>query len=291
MKIIANPRAGHGKGARNIKALRAAIRRRGLDGDPVLTERPGHATEIARRLAGSEARIAVLGGDGSIGEVADALVGTDTELAILSVGTGNDVARSLGLPLNDLDASLDVAFDGRVIEMDVGKERDRHFVSVLGLGFPVIVAEQANHTRLPGSAAFFVAVYRAMSRLEPVPLVIRLDDRTLEQECVAVMVQNTPFTGGGLHMAPGARVDDGLFDVVVVDRIGKLDLMVSFPKIYRGRHLEHASFAVYRTRSVRIDSPFPLPKMFDGDLKGSSPVEATVLPRALEVVVPGHDGG
>lgn len=290
MKIIANPRAGHGKGARNIKALRDAIRRRGLDGVPVLTERPGHATGIARQLAGSEPRIAVLGGDGTIGEVADALVGTDTELAILSVGTGNDVARSLGLPLNDLDAALDVAFDGRVVQIDVGEERDRHFVSVLGLGFPVIVAEQANRTRLPGSTAFFVAVYRAMSRLQPVPLVIRLDDRTLEQECVAVMVQNTPYTGGGLHMAPGARVDDGLLDVVVVDGIGKLDLMINFPKIYRGRHLEHASFAVYRTRSVRIDSAIPLPKMFDGDLQGHSPVEATVLPAALKVVVPARDG-
>lgn len=290
MKIIANPRAGHGRGMRNIEALRVAMRRRGLDATPLLTEQPGHATEIARRLAGSEPRIGVLGGDGTIGEVADALVGTATELAILSVGTGNDVARSLGLPLNDVEAALDVALDGRVIRMDVGKERDRHFVSVLGLGFPAVVAEQANHTRLTGSTAFFVAVYRAMGRLEPVPLVIRLDDRTLEQECVAVMVQNTPFTGGGLHMAPDARVDDGLFDIVVVDRIGKLDLMVSFPRIYRGRHLEHARFAVYRSASVRIDAPMALPKMFDGDIKGCSPVEATVLPRALSVVALDHDG-
>lgn len=286
MKIIANPRAGHGKGARNIQALRDAIRRRGRDDTALLTERAGHATEIARELAGNEPRIAVLGGDGTIGEVADALTGSGTELAILSVGTGNDVARSLGLPLNDLEASLDVAFDGQVRKIDVGRERDRHFVSVMGVGFPAVVAEQANHTRLQGSAAFFVAVYRAISRLEPVSMTIRLDDRTLEGECVAVMVQNTPFTGGGLRMAPGAEVDDGLLDVVVVNGIGKLDLMVNFPRIYLGRHLKHASFDVYRTRSVRIDSPFPLPKMFDGDLQGVSPVDAIILPLALEVVVP-----
>jgi diacylglycerol kinase (ATP) len=288
MKIIANPRAGHGKGERNIQALRDAIRRRGLDAELVLTERPGHATEIARALAGSEHRVGVLGGDGTIGEVAEALVGTGTELAILSVGTGNDIARSLGLPLNDLDTALGVAFDGRVAEIDVGRERDRHFVSVLGLGFPAIVADHANHTRLQGPAAFFVAFYRALSRLEPVPLVIRLDDIKLEGDFVAVMVQNTPFTGGGLHMAPGAKVDDGLLDVVVVNGIRKLDLMVSFPKVYRGRHLTHHSFGLYRTRSVRIETQSPLPKMFDGDLCGSSPVEATVVPRALKVVVPGH---
>ncbi len=291
MKIIANPRAGHGKGARNIEALRDAIRRRGRDDSVLLTERPRHATGIARKLAGDEPRIAVLGGDGTIGEVADALVGSGTQLGILSLGTGNDVARSLGLPFNDLDASLDVALDGHVRKIDVGRERDRHFVSVLGVGFPAVVAEQANHTRLKGSAAFFVAVYRAMSRLEPVSMTIRLDDRTLEGEYVAVMVQNTPFTGGGLRMAPGAEIDDGLLDVVVVNEIGKLDLMVNFPKIYRGRHLEHASFEVHRSRSVRIDAASPLPKMFDGDLEGVSPVEATILPRALEVVVPTRGRG
>ncbi|MGH7550303.1 MAG: diacylglycerol/lipid kinase family protein [Gemmatimonadota bacterium] len=291
MKIIANPRAGHGKGARNIEALRDAIRRRGMDDTVLLTERPRHATAIARDLAGNESRIAVLGGDGTIGEVADALAGSGTELAILSLGTGNDVARSLGLPLNDLEASLDVAVDGQVREIDLGRERDRHFISVLGLGFPAVVAQQANHTRLQGSTAFFVAVYRAISRLEPLSMTIRLDDRTLESECVAVMVQNTPFTGGGLRMAPGAKVDDGLFDVVVVNGIGKLDLMINFPRIYRGRHLEHPSFEVYRTRSVRIDAASPLPKMFDGDIEGFSPVEATVLPRALKVVVPPNGRG
>ena len=196
MRIIANPRAGHGTGARSIQALRDAIRRRDLDATIVLTERPGHATTIARELAGSEPRLAVLGGDGTIGEVADAIAGTDTELAILPMGTGNDVARSLGIPLDDLDGALDVAFGGRVRAIDVGRERERHFVSVLGLGFPAIVAEQANRTRLRGSSAFFVAVYRAMSRLRPARMTIRLDDRTLEGECVAVMVQNTPFTGG-----------------------------------------------------------------------------------------------
>ena len=290
MRIIANPRAGHGTGRRAIQALRDAIRRRDLDGTPVLTERPGHATEIARQLAGSEARLGVLGGDGTIGEVAGAIAGTDTELAILSMGTGNDVARSLGLPLNDLGAALDVAFGGRVRAIDVGRERDRHFVSVLGLGFPAIVAEHANQTRLRGSTAFFVAVYRAMSRLQPTRMTIRLDDRTLEGECVAVMVQNTPFTGGGLHMAPGAKVDDGLLDVVVVDGIGRLDLMIHFPRVYQGRHLEHSSFSLHRTRTVRIDTESPLPKMFDGDILGVAPVEASVVPGALKVVVPADDG-
>jgi diacylglycerol kinase (ATP) len=287
MKIIANPRAGHGRGEKNVAQLARIIRRRGLDCRPVLTEHPGHATELARCAAeAAEARLVVMGGDGTVGEVVEGLVGSNTELAVVSVGTGNDVARSLGLPLNDIEAGLDVAFGGSVMAIDVGRERDRHFISVLGLGFPTIVAEAANRARwLRGPPAFFISVYKGLYRLRPAHLVIELDDQTLELESVAVMIQNTPYTGGGLHMAPGAQIDDGLLDVVVVDDIGRLDLMLNFPKVYRGKHLDHPSFTLYQSRTVRITSPEPMPKMFDGDVIGSSPLEAAVVPRSLKVVV------
>jgi diacylglycerol kinase (ATP) len=291
MVIIANPRAGHGKGTGNVERLRGAIRRRGLDGRVEVTEQPGHATDIARALVESgEHRIAVMGGDGTIGEVANALIGTDVELAILSMGTGNDVARSLGLPVNDLAASLIMAFEGEARPVDMGRERDRAFLSVLGLGFPAVVAAEANRfTWLKGPPAFFAAVYKAVHRLRAVPLVIELDELTLEMECAAVMIQNTPYTGGGLLMAPGARVDDGLLDVVVVDDIGKKDLMINFPKVYSGRHFEHPSFSLHRSARVRIESVERLPKMFDGDLCGWTPVEAEVDCAALHVVRPAGD--
>jgi diacylglycerol kinase (ATP) len=288
MMIIANPRAGHGAGAGNIEKLRDLIRRRGLDCTAVPTERPGHATELARQFAETNgSRLGVMGGDGTISEVVQALVGSNVELAILSMGTGNDVARSLRLPLNDLDAALEIAVEGRARPVDVGHERERHFISVLGVAFPALVAAEANRMRfVRGSAAFFVSVYKALHRLRAVPLVIDLDEGTLELDCVAVMVQNTPYTGGGLHMAPTARVDDGILDVVIVERIGKLDLMINFQKAYKGRHFEHPSISLHRSRSVTIRSAEPLPKMFDGDLCGWTPVEADVVPGGLQVVQP-----
>ncbi|HET9332863.1 MAG TPA: diacylglycerol kinase family protein [Gemmatimonadota bacterium] len=291
MVIIANPRAGHGKGAGNVERLRGEVRRRGLDGRVVVTEQPGHATEVARELVASgETRIATMGGDGTIGEVANALIDTGVELAVISMGTGNDVARSLGLPLNDLAAALMLAFDGEARPVDMGRDRDRAFLSVLGLGFPAVVAAEANRfTWLKGPPAFFAAVYKAIHRLRAVPLVIELDDLTLDMECAAVMIQNTPYTGGGLLMAPGARVDDGLLDVVIVDDIGKKDLMINFPKVYSGRHFEHPSFSLHRTTRVRIRSEERLPKMFDGDLCGWTPVEAEVCRGALRVVQPARD--
>lgn len=286
MKIIANPRAGHGQGEKNIARLERVIRRRGLDLTPILTHHPGHATDIARDLADSgEPRVAIMGGDGSIREVVDALVGTPTELAIVPMGTGNDIARSLGLPLNDPGAAIEIALNGRARTIDVGREGERHFLSVLGVGFPAIVAEEANRaTWLKGSASFFVAVYKALHRLQPHRFVITLDDETLELDSVAVMVQNTPYTGGGLLMAPDALIDDGLFDVVIVDDIGKLDLMVNFPKAYRGRHLEHPSFSLHRSSTVQVSSEVPMRKMLDGDICGSGSVEVAIVPEGLKIV-------
>ena len=292
MKIIANPRAGHGKGEENIARLEDLIRRRGLDCQTIRTERPGHATEIAERaVADADPRVAVMGGDGTTGEVVEALAGTSTELALLSVGTGNDVARSLQLPYNDLERGLDVAVDGAARPIDVGRDRERHFVSVLGLGFPAVVADEANRaTWLKGPPAFFFSVYKALHRMRAAPLRIELDGETMERDCVAVMIHNTPFTGGGLRMAPEARVDDGQLDVVIVEEIGRLDLMRTFPRAYSGRHLEHGSFSVHRARSIRISSAVPMPKMFDGDLHGRTPVDVSVVPAGLRLVTPPPSG-
>ena len=132
MKVIANPCAGFGRGRSCIRKLRRRAHELGLE--VVETTAPGHATELAKESISTGARrLAVMGGDGTISEVVDAATGSQTELAILSVGTGNDVARSLGLPYNDLEASLGVAQNGKVEEIDVGVAGGRHFVSVLGV--------------------------------------------------------------------------------------------------------------------------------------------------------------
>ena len=284
MKVIANPCAGFGRGRSCIRKLRRRAHELGLE--VVETTAPGHATELAKESISTGARrLAVMGGDGTISEVVDAATGSQTELAILSVGTGNDVARSLGLPYNDLEASLGVAQNGTVEEIDVGVAGGRHFVSVLGVGFPAQVAAESNRLKwLKGHMSFAVAIYKALWKMKPIPLEIELDDRSLSVNCTSVLVLNTPFTGGGLRLAPDASMSDGLFDIVVIDAIGKLNLMSSLPRVYSGSHLDHPNFSLYRSSSVRIRSEVPTGKMFDGDVCGGTPVEARILPRALKVV-------
>ncbi|MBI4446004.1 MAG: diacylglycerol kinase family lipid kinase [Acidobacteria bacterium] len=287
MKIIANPAAGHGKSSSNLDQLRYLLRQRGVSYDLRLTEAPGHATRLARELVqGGTSLLVVMGGDGTIGEVIHGMIPSQSVLGIISVGTGNDLARTLGIPFNDVAQSLDIILSGKVRLIDVGWERDRHFVLVLGLGFPATVAEEANQMKwLKGSPAFFGAVYKALFRMQEIPIRLSLDEQVMDVTCTSVLIQNARYCGGGQLMAPDAEIDDGMFDVVLVGPIGKWSLMRNFPKVYTGRHLRHPAFSVVRARSVRIESQNPLPKMLDGDLVGTTPVEAHVLHRSLKVLV------
>ena len=286
MKIVANPTAGYGKGASCIEQLGMLPRARDIEVIP--TTHPGHAGQIARACADAgELRLGVMGGDGTIHEVAGSLAGSATELVIISVGTGNDVARSLGLPCNDLEASLRVLEHGRPKPVDLGCAEGHYFISVMGVGFPALVAAQSHQLKwLPGSLAFPVAVYKAMWRMRLFPVEIVLDDQEVRVDCTSIMVLNTAFTGGGLKMAPDARVDDGLFDVVVIDSIGKVSLMVNFPRVYSGTHLEHPRFTLYRSSTIQIRTRAPVEKMFDGDSCGATPVSAHVVPGALRILHP-----
>ncbi len=287
LQVIANPKAGHGKGLRNIENLKILLQSQDVKSQFFETVAPGEATQIARRLAEArQDRIVVLGGDGTISEVVNGVFGSDVELGVISVGTGNDVARSLGLPYNNLEASLKIVLNGSPKKIDVGEEAGRYFISVLGIGFAATVAAEANKMKLlKGSTAFFAAAYKAIGSLRSFPLSLTLDVRRMNIDCIAVLIQNTCYSGGGLLLAPEAAIDDGLFDVVVVEKINRMDLMFNFPRLYRGSHLEHPKFSVYQAKFVEIESPEPLEKMLDGDIFGKTPVSAKVANRAVRVVV------
>lgn len=288
MDIIVNPTAGRGKGARSLAELQKDLDSEGVRYRVHRTESQGHAVELGARIARSGGkRLVVVGGDGTIGEVVNGIKGSSIELGIVSVGTGNDIARSLGIPFNDVKAAYRVLSTGEVRTIDVGVDGKKLFVSALGIGFPVVVANEANRmARIGGKTAFFLSVHKALHRMRPFPARIALDGQVLEMDCTSILVQNTPFTGGGLRVAPQARLDDGLLDVVVIGAVGRLELMLNFPRVYSGRHSTHPAFHVFRSQSVQVTSSVTLEKISDGDPSGLVPVEARVSPGALRVLLP-----
>lgn len=287
MRIVVNPKAGHGRFSRHRKRLQRALDEKGIAAEFVETLRPGHATDIAREaMAEGLSRLVVMGGDGTISEVANGLAKSDVALGIVPSGTGNDVARTFGLPIGDPVQALERILSGSPRQIDLGYDGKRYFLSVLGVGFPTKVAMTANSfTHLRGPLAFFFATYRELLRMRAVPMSFKLDDRLVEMNCTSVMVQNTRFTGGGLMIAPHASTDDGFLDVVLVDDIGRLSLMVNFPKVYLGRHLAHPSFYSYRVKTIEIMAPGNLEMITDGDFSGLTPARVEVVEKALTLIV------
>jgi diacylglycerol kinase (ATP) len=252
-----------------------------------LTEFSGHATKLASEAAkdGVETLV-VMGGDGTVREAVNGLANSNSAMGIVAVGTGNDLARSLGLPIHQPAQALRIAGTGVRMKIDLGLMGDRYFASVLGVGFPAAVAVEANKIRkIRGPAVFLIAMYKALFRMKAVPMKVILDDRRIEGRLTSVVIQNTQYTGGGLLIAPEASLEDGRLDVIAVDDIGRMRLMLNLPKLYVGRHVTHRNFTLTQSERVQINSEEKLPAMCDGDLCGYTPLSVSTARKALSVIV------
>ncbi|MBM3213448.1 diacylglycerol kinase family lipid kinase [Candidatus Poribacteria bacterium] len=287
LHLIYNPAAGKGRSSHEVQTACAELECAGAQVTVLRTEAPGHATTLARRAAESGIRTVVaFGGDGTAREVAAGLHGSGSRLGVLPAGTGNDLARSLGIP-SKLPDAVTVVVGGAELAIDLGSDSDGLFTGVCGVGFAAEVAYEANRFHwIHGSPAYFAGVFRALMRLRPVPMRIYLDDDVVEHSAVFVMAQNTPYCGGGQWMAPQASLTDGKLDVVVVSEISRIELVRTFPKVYSGEHVTHPAFHVYRSSTVRVESQEPLRKMLDGDHVQPTPMDVRTLPAALKVLVP-----
>jgi YegS/Rv2252/BmrU family lipid kinase len=286
-KIIANPEAGKGRSVALVEKIRSMLKEHRAKFDIVLTAAPGNATDLARAAAEEGWPVIVsLGGDGTVCEVINGLVSTNSALGIISCGTGNDIARSLGVPV-DIKQAVNTLLTGKRRSIDLGRERDQVFTNIAGVGFASDVSSEANAMRrVKGSLAFFIGTYKALSALKARRARIELDDETIEGKMVSITISNMKYAGGGMVFAPDAIVDDGLFDICLVREVGKTSLALTFPQMYRDTGAKHPALSRYRSSIVKIFTEQPMEKMFDGSINGETPLEAEVLPRALDILIP-----
>ena len=288
---VVNPVAGGGRAGRLWSRL-------GLDVRCAHTRWPGHARQLAAAaVQAGVRRVIVVGGDGTVSEVAAALVGTSVVLAIVPAGTGNDFAFTLGVPPR-ADAAAHLALAGSARVVDVGMvERAAPdggcatFVNVAGCGFDAEVVRCIGRMRAAGggSLAYLSAVLRTLARAKPIALTLVLDNTLrLRRRAVGVAVANGSHYGGGLHIAPRASVDDGWFDVCVVGDVGAAGLLGLLPFLYAGMHGRYPRVEFFRCRAVDIESATGggVGCQADGELVGELPVTFRVEPRALRVAAP-----
>ena len=274
---------------------------RGLLGDALLSEAPGHLAELAARAVADGADVlVVVGGDGSVHEVANGLLeagrGSDVELAVLPRGTGKDFVRSLRIPA-DLGSAIDVARTGRARAVDAGRARytswdgseaEAYFANFGGAGISGAIARRANTTSkaMGGKLSFLWATVAVFSRWKSEAITARVDDVERSGQMFEVLAMNGDYAAGGMWLTPEAEIDDGRLDVLLIGDVTKADFVRTFPKIYRGKHLSHPKIEVLHGTTVRVDADKPLPIVLDGEQPGTTPVTFELVPQALRVRVP-----
>ncbi|MGB2949950.1 MAG: diacylglycerol kinase [Rhodococcus sp. (in: high G+C Gram-positive bacteria)] len=286
VSVLTNPVAGNGRATRISREVVTRLRERGASVTTIEGRTPGDALESAKRAvrAGTEALVAV-GGDGLVNLALQAVARTSTPLAVVPAGTGNDLARLLGVPLTDPAAAADIVLDGRSVSIDLGRVDGRWFSTVLSSGFDSLVTERANKLRWPtGRLRYNLAMLLELARLRPIPYRLGLDGESLDIEATLVTVGNGPTYGGGMAICPAARVDDGLLDVTVVRASSRRRLVRLSPTVYKGTHVSLPEVETYRAETVSLAAP-GMVAYADGERFSALPIVIEAVPEAITVLV------
>jgi len=241
--------------------------------------------------------IVAVGGDGTIHEVVNGLVieGTVAEgvvLGAISCGTGADFARTVGLIREPL-AAVRRLLHGSDRRIDLGaihcwregREVTEYFPNAAGLGFDGEVADRVNRMSKAGGGTipYLIGLVTTLITYENKPVVVTLDDRTLELRANAIIAANGRYFGGGMQIAPDAQPDDGLLDVIIIGDTTKLEFLLQVPRVYKGTHLQHPKVNAYRSRTVHVESEKRMILQADGEYVGEAPATFRLLPAALTV--------
>ena len=287
--LVVNPVSGRRQGERIADDAEQLLTSLGHETTRIQGDDAQHAREqLTKAFETGVDTVVVVGGDGALHDVLPVVVGRDVTVGLLPAGTGNDTARSLGLPVKDPRAATQVLLGGHTRDIDLAQTgRDEYVVTVVASGFDSKVNERANAMTWPrGNMRYNISIVAELREFQPLRFDITLDGKAIQREAMLVAVGNGPSFGGGLRLCEGASMDDGLLDVVVINPLSKLKLLRVFPKLYRGTHVTIPEFERHRVREVTLSSP-GIVAYGDGERLGPLPMTTTVRPGALRMLVPG----
>lgn len=302
--FIVNPVAGSGRAHGIVPRIEAWLKEQAIEARLLETRERGHAERLAAAATDlGHDRVIAVGGDGTIQEVINGLlasgVGTDgvpPAMAIIPAGRGNDMARSVHLPLDPM-ACLPIALGPTTHPFDVGLAQSadgarRYFGAAGGVGFDAAVSYTMAVRRrfwMRGEAGYFLATLNELRRYHNSELQITLvgegEDRVVAQRFLFVAFANGPYYGGGMQICPDAETDDGWLDVCLVGDLSRLAALRELPGIYQAKHLKNPKVEIVRAHAVRIEGDPRTRAHLDGEPFGSVPVDISLLPGAVGVAV------
>ena len=226
-----------------------------------------------------------VGDDGLMHQILQVVVPSNIAFALIPAGTGNDFQRTLGWNLVSIDAQLDRVITTQPTPIDLGIVNGEWFGAILSTGFDAVVNEKAKTMNWPkGPMKYNAAIAVELPRFKPRHFEIFLDDRKISTEAMLIAVANGRSYGGGMQVCPHADINDGLFDVMVLHPVSKLEFIKVFPRVFAGNHLTHPAVEIVRSKSVRIESKAVA--YADGERIGQLPVTAECVPSAVQTWVP-----
>ncbi len=283
--VLTNPTAGKGRACRVRDVALPRLRAAGWRTRSVEGRDSDEALDLARAAVADGAdALVVCGGDGLVHLALQALAGTGVPLGLLPAGTGNDVARYVDVPRDDPLAAAERLVRWQPRRLDLARSGDRWYVTVLAAGFDAVVNERANRMTWPkGQMRYNLATMAELRTFEPLPYTLDLDGHEVRTDAMLVAVGNGPSFGGGLRIAEGAELDDGLLDVVVIGPMSKLELVRTYPKLFKGTHVDHPQYTRHRVRKVTVAAP-GIVAYADGERFGALPLTVECVPGAVSVL-------
>lgn len=300
VKIIMNPWSDQRRAGQLQSTIETAVQQFG-SADLVLTKRPGHAVELARQASDEGYDLVVAaGGDGTVHEVVNGLIRgdkADTVLGVLPIGSGNDFAFGLGIPLDDLTGAVARLFQGSPRLVDVARIEDENgryqiFDNNFGLGFDAIVVIRTEAiNRIHGFLMYLTAVLQTIALYYQTPHVdVWFDDEKVSQKTLFLALGVGPRGGGGFFLTPDAVSNDDLIDSCLVNPIGRLTMLGMLGQAIKGTHIHSKHVTMRKNKRIRIQSDMPMPIHIDGEVfaypkDNIRQVTITSIPAALKVMV------
>ena len=298
-KIIVNPVAGAKTTYRKWPLINELLQSGGMPFEYQYTEGIGHAIELAREATtGGYQFLVAVGGDGTVNEVANGILQSndscETTIGIISTGTGGDFIRTAGITKDYVKACASICeAKKRMIDVGVveyiknGQPERRYFINSAGIGFDAQAIEAASH--LPkifgGTVPYVLGLLKSVVSYKNKQVNVSMGEGCEQKRVLTIVMANGCYFGGGMCIAPKADIYDGFFDVVSVGDINKLELLKTFPKIYKGTHITHPAVKIERSSYVEIKSQDKVFIEADGEFLGECPASFRIMPAALSLAL------
>jgi len=293
--VIYNPQAADGRAKSLLPEISAYIKDKAMDATIITTEYSGHAVKlVADANLGKYDAIIASGGDGTLFEVLNGYYQNKHQnsqqkkppIGLIPNGTGNAFMKELKLRASDWKKAVDIIAENNPRPIDVGRftteNKIYYFLNIVGMGFVTEIAEASVPLKWMGNTSYTVATLLKLISLKSQKMTLEIDGKTLERDSVFVEIANSQYTGTTFFIAPEAVIDDGLLDVIVLNKISRLRLLRLFTSIFDGTHINYPEIEYIKAKSIKVVEEKPGKLIPDGEILGSTPIEVECLQKDIQ---------